>query len=209
MKPRILIVDNYDSFTHNVAAALMAAGADCTVVVNDAASPSELCAHAADGFVISAGPCTPLRAGASLPLVSLLAEHKPRVPLLGLCLGHQAIALAGGARLRRAREPMHGKLASLRHDASGILAAVPSPIPVARYNSLVVDETSLPSSLVINARDEHDDIMALRHVSLPHTGLQFHPESWLCPEAVVLLAAWLETTTEVAHPSAVRQAHAP
>lgn len=206
MKPRILIVDNYDSFTHNVADALGAAGAACTVIANDAASPGDLSARDVDGYVISAGPCTPLRSGASLALVSLLAEHKPHVPLLGLCLGHQALAVAGGARLRRAQKPLHGKLATLRHDGAGILAALPSPTPVARYNSLVVDEATLPPWLEVSARDENDDVMALRHAALPHTGLQFHPESWLCPHAAVLLGAWL-ATTEVAHPSPVRQAH--
>ncbi len=208
-RPRILIVDNYDSFTHNVAHALRGEGAECTLVASDAATAAELCALDVDGFVISAGPCTPTQAGVSLELVSQLGQRRPSTPLLGLCLGHQAIAVARGAVLRRATQPLHGKVTAVRHDGAALFEGLPSPLAVARYNSLVVEEGSLPSSLLATAWDEHDDVMALRHVTLPHVGLQFHPESWLCPHAIVLLHRWLNDTAEVAHRTPLRQAHAP
>lgn len=205
MRPDVIVIDNYDSFTQNVVHVLVEAGARCEVVLHDAASAAELVARGANGYLISAGPCTPARAGASRDLPHVLATTRPDVPLLGLCLGHQAIALSAGAALRRATVPMHGKLARITHDGRGILDAVPSPLEVARYNSLVVDEPTLPDELVVTARDEHGDVMGLRHERLPHVGLQFHPESWLCPDAAAVLAAWVATCW-VAHVTAVGQA---
>lgn len=208
MLPDIVVVDNYDSFTQNVVHTLVGAGARCIVVQNDAVGVVELVERRADGYVISAGPCTPATAGVSLELVTLLGEELPDVPLLGLCLGHQAIAVAAGARLRHATTPMHGKLTPVTHDGSGILHALPSPVEVARYNSLVVDETTVPDALVVTARDRDGDVMALRHTTLPHTGLQFHPESWLCPDASAVLTAWVESAW-LAHVVRVGQALAP
>jgi anthranilate synthase/aminodeoxychorismate synthase-like glutamine amidotransferase len=194
MRPDIIFVDNYDSFTQNVVHLIVGAGARCRVVPHDEMTATELVELHAHGYVIGAGPCTPARAGASSELPALLAARLPDVPLLGLCLGHQAIALAHGGSLRRASEPMHGKLATITHDGSPLLDVVPSPFEAARYNSLVVDEATFPSSLIATAHDEHGDVMALRHPTLPHSGWQFHPESWLCPDAAPLLDAWVEST---------------
>jgi anthranilate synthase/aminodeoxychorismate synthase-like glutamine amidotransferase len=186
----LVVVDNYDSFTPTVVHALELAGARCTVVTHEVGA-AELVARAADGYLISAGPCTPDEAGASLRLVELLGRDRPGTPLFGLCLGHQAIARAAGGRLRRATRPWHGKLTAVRHDGAGLFAGLPQPLEVARYNSLVVDERALPPELVVSAWDEDGDVMALRHRVLPHEGVQFHPESWLCPSATVILARFV------------------
>jgi anthranilate synthase/aminodeoxychorismate synthase-like glutamine amidotransferase len=164
------------------------------VVRHDEATAAELVARRADGYAISAGPCTPRQAGASLALVERMRRELPDTPLLGLCLGHQAIAMAAGAQLRRAATPMHGKITPVRHDGSGLFDGLDSPLPVVRYNSLVVDETTLPPHLSPTAWSDDGDIMALRDTTRPHEGLQFHPESWMCPEAAALLAAWVERT---------------
>jgi anthranilate synthase/aminodeoxychorismate synthase-like glutamine amidotransferase len=189
--PAVVVIDNYDSFTPTVVHALELAGARCSWASHDDDAVG-LVARDADGYLISAGPCTPDEAGASVPLVALLARERPRTPLFGLCLGHQALARAGGARLRRATRPWHGKLTAVRHDDRGLFAGLPQPLAVARYNSLVVDEDSLPPALVVSARDEDGDVMGLRHRDLPHEGVQFHPESWLCPAASAILSRWVE-----------------
>ena len=190
--PRLLVVDNYDSFTHNIAHALQLAGASCEVVDNDAYGAATLLSQGHDGIVLSAGPCTPTEAGVCLALVERLstADHT-QIPLLGICLGHQTIAQALGARLRPATRPIHGKRVRLRHDGRGSLAALPEHASVVRYNSLVVDEGSLPEALEPCGWDEDGDLMALRHRTLPFEGVQFHPESWLGPDGAALLTAWV------------------
>lgn len=190
-RARILVVDNYDSFTHNVVHALELAGADCRVVMNDAEETADrLRSDDLAGIVISAGPCTPQRAGVSLALVRAVLDETWRAPLLGICLGHQAIAQAAGARLRRAKRAMHGKLATIRHDGRGLFAGLPNPLQAARYNSLVVDEATLCTDLEPCAWDDDGELMALRHRRLPVQGVQFHPESWLSTEPLALLRTW-------------------
>ncbi|MCS6778913.1 MAG: aminodeoxychorismate/anthranilate synthase component II [Geminicoccaceae bacterium] len=170
----LLLLDNYDSFTWNLYHYLSEQGARIEVVRNDALTVQEALARAPSGIVISPGPCDPDRAGISLPLIRAAAG---RCPILGVCLGHQAIAQAFGARIVRAPVPMHGKISRIEHDGSGIFAGLPSPFSATRYHSLCADPATIPSELVVNARSEDGVIMGLRHRVLPIHGVQFHPES--------------------------------
>jgi anthranilate synthase component 2 len=209
----IVVVDNYDSFTHNMVHAISLAcanlaeptGLNLRLVPNDACDPDALLALEPDGVLLSAGPCTPQRAGVCLPLLRAIVSRALHLPLLGICLGHQTIAVALGAELRRAKQAVHGKTVTLRHDQKGCLAALPSPVDVVRYNSLSIDEATLPSELEAAAWDEHGDLMALRHRSLPLEGVQFHPESWLTPGAVSMLAAWVRSLSPLARRQPVVQ----
>jgi anthranilate synthase/aminodeoxychorismate synthase-like glutamine amidotransferase len=180
---RILVVDNYDSFTYNLVQLIETLGADVEVVRNDAASASALAARCASGVVLSPGPGAPDRAGATLAVVERCAADA--VPVLGVCLGHQAIGVAFGARMRRARVPRHGKTAPMRHDGAGVFAGVPDPTPVALYHSLVIDE--LPDALCPTAHGPECDVMGVRHRALPLEGVQFHPESVLMPACGTLV----------------------
>jgi anthranilate synthase component 2 len=209
---RVVVVDNHDSFTHNIVHAICAAGAVCRLVANDAVSAASLTAEAAtgriDGVVLSAGPCTPAEAGICLPLIRSWVDAALPVPLLGICLGHQAIAVALGGRVVRASAAVHGRSVAIHHDARGCLAALLSPVAVARYNSLVVDLATLPTELEAAAWDEDGALMALRHRRLPIEGVQFHPESWLCPEASPLFDRWVASLA-LARPGAVVQVGPP
>jgi len=187
----ILVVDNYDSFTHNIVHALSHAGGRCTIVDNDQHDVTSLLASSPDGIVLAAGPCTPREAGVCLPLVRAIVRERRAVPVLGICLGHQTIAMALGGRLRRARQPMHGKRTRMRHDGRGCLAALPADTDVVRYNSLAVAADSLPEELEACGWDDDGELLALRHRSLPLEGVQFHPESWLTPATVTLLELWV------------------
>ncbi len=191
----VIVVDNYDSFTHNLVHALAAAGASSMVLRHDAVDVAALLAARPDGIVISAGPCTPAEAGISVPLVrALLEKADPGPPLLGVCLGHQCLAAALGATVRRAAEPMHGRTSLVSHDGRGLFAGIASPFAVARYNSLVVD--AIPDGpLAVCARDEAGDVMALRHVTRPLDGVQFHPESHLGDGGAKLLRNWVARLT--------------
>ena len=191
---RILVIDNYDSFTFNVAGALERLGARCDVVPSDAVRLSDLASTSADGLVISPGPCSPSRAGVSLALCEALLRGEIDKPLLGVCLGHQALAQAAGASIVRAARPVHGKAVAIRHDGLGIFRGCPSPtIVMTRYNSLVVDEGTLPPELEVTARSEYDgEIMALRHGTLPLVSVQFHPESFSSVGGEALFEAWLD-----------------
>ncbi|HEY2513825.1 MAG TPA: aminodeoxychorismate/anthranilate synthase component II [Polyangiaceae bacterium] len=188
---RVLVIDNYDSFTHNLVQYLSELGAVCEVVKNDALGVSGLSERRPDGVVISPGPGTPDEAGISLDAVRTLAG---RIPLLGVCLGHQAIAQAFGGRVIRARWPMHGKTSPIRHDGRGLFARLPSPFEATRYHSLLVERASVPACLEISAWTDEGEIMALRHRTLDVEGLQFHPESILTREGKTLLRHWVQRT---------------
>ncbi|MFT8737282.1 MAG: aminodeoxychorismate/anthranilate synthase component II [Zymomonas mobilis] len=171
----MLVIDNYDSFTWNIVHYLQELGAEIEVVRNDALTVEEAMATNAEAFVISPGPKTPNEAGISLDLVGACATQ--RRPLLGVCLGHQAIGQYFGGSVVRAQNLMHGKTSSIHHDDSGLFAFLPSPLTATRYHSLVVDKKDFPADLIVNAWDEDGTIMGLRHKTLPIHGLQFHPES--------------------------------
>ncbi len=185
----ILLIDNYDSFTYNLYQYLTELGADVLVRRNDAVTVAEAAALAPDGIVISPGPCTPREAGVSVPLIRELAGS---VPILGVCLGHQAIAEAFGGRVVRAPRLMHGKTSLIYHDGQGIFSGLPCPFVATRYHSLIAEEASLPETLEVSARSEDGLIMGLRHRSLLVEGVQFHPESILTEVGKELLRNFLE-----------------
>ena len=185
----IFLLDNYDSFTFNLYQALSELGADVLVRRNDVVTVEDVAelAPMLDGIVISPGPCTPGEAGISVPLVRRLAGT---VPILGVCLGHQAVGAAFGGRITRAPKLMHGKISMIAHDGAGIFTGLPNPFQATRYHSLIVDRATLPSELEVTA--EADGlIMGLRHRTLPVEGVQFHPESILTPTGKDLLANFL------------------
>jgi len=186
---RVLVVDNYDSFVWNLAQALGALGADPVVVRNDAVDPARAAADPPDRVVLSPGPRGPSAAGASVALVRALAG---RVPVLGVCLGHQCIAEAFGGRVVRAPRPRHGKTSEVAHDGRGVLRGLPSPLRAARYHSLAVEESSLPPDLVVTARSDDGVVMGLRHREWDVEGVQFHPESFLTDAGPALLRNFLE-----------------
>jgi anthranilate synthase/aminodeoxychorismate synthase-like glutamine amidotransferase len=170
----ILLIDNYDSFTFNLVQFLGDLGASCVVRRNDTLTPEEALALRPEAIVLSPGPCTPNEAGICLDLVLAAAG---RVPLLGVCLGHQAIGQAFGAQVVRAAEPMHGKTSAIRHDDSDVFAGLPDPFTATRYHSLIVQRSSLPDTLAVTAATEDGVVMGLRHAAHPIFGVQFHPES--------------------------------
>jgi len=185
----LLLIDNYDSFTYNLVHFLGDLGARCVVRRNDEITVDEAMALKPDAIVLSPGPCTPNEAGICLALV--VASAKAQMPLLGVCLGHQAIGQAFGGTVVRADRPMHGKVSLVRHDATDIFAALPSPFEATRYHSLVVAQDSLPDALVPTAWTEDGTIMGLRHRSLPVFGVQFHPESIASQHGHAILANFL------------------
>ncbi|HEX8741366.1 MAG TPA: aminodeoxychorismate/anthranilate synthase component II [Casimicrobiaceae bacterium] len=187
----ILMLDNYDSFTWNLVQYLGELGASVKVVRNDQVSLDDVEALAPERIVISPGPCTPSEAGIAVPLVRRFAG---KVPLLGVCLGHQAIGQAFGARIVRAQRVMHGKLSSVIHDGRGVFADVPSPFAATRYHSLAIERASLPPELDVTATSEDGEIMAVRHRELPVEGVQFHPEAILTEHGKRVLANFLAVT---------------
>lgn len=185
----ILVLDNYDSFTWNLVQYLQELGADVQVVRNDEITVAEADARRPDGILVSPGPCDPARAGIS---IALIRELGPRVPLLGVCLGHQAIGEAFGGRIVRAPAVRHGKTSPVEHDGNGVFAGLPNPLTVTRYHSLVIDPASVPHELVVTSRSLDDgQIMGVRHRSFPVEGVQFHPESILSEAGHALLANFL------------------
>lgn len=187
--PRLLVIDNYDSFTYNLVQYLGELGAEIDVVRNDVASPEALLERAPDGLVISPGPGRPENAGVSKACVSLFANAG--IPVLGVCLGHQSIGEVFGGRIVGARAIMHGKTSMIHHDESGVFAGAPNPLEATRYHSLVIDPESCPESLEVTARTDDGEIMGVRHRTLPIEGVQFHPESILTGEGKRLLGNFL------------------
>ncbi|MBX6371371.1 MAG: aminodeoxychorismate/anthranilate synthase component II [Acidothermus sp.] len=183
---RILVVDNYDSFVFNLVQYLGQLDAHCDVVRNDQLTPADALDY--DGVLLSPGPGTPEEAGVCIPLIREVAG---RVPILGVCLGHQAIAVAFGGVVGRAPELLHGKTSEIWHEGKGVFAGLPSPFTATRYHSLAVDETRLPDTLEITARTKSGVIMGLRHRALDVEGVQFHPESVLTEGGHRMLANWL------------------
>jgi para-aminobenzoate synthetase component 2 len=194
---RVLVVDNYDSFVFNLVQYLGQLGAECVVRRNDEVSPDDVPGF--DGVLLSPGPGTPEGAGACIDLVRATTD----VPLLGVCLGHQAIAVAYGGVVGRAPELLHGKTSEVRHEGAGVLAGLPDPFTATRYHSLAVEPDSVPDELEVTARTDSGVIMGLRHRDAPIEGVQFHPESVLTQGGHLLLANWL---AQCGDPTAVGKA---
>ncbi len=184
----ILLIDNYDSFVFNLARYFRRLGHDALVVRNDAIDVPGIRSLRPAAVVLSPGPCAPGQAGCSLDVVRQLHAE---VPMLGVCLGHQAIGEALGGRIVRAPEPVHGRTSLVHHDGQGIFAGLPSPFNACRYHSLVVEASSVPDCLEVSARSEDGLVMALRHRQYPVVGVQFHPESILTEHGFVMLAGFL------------------
>ena len=192
----ILMLDNYDSFTYNLVQYLAELGAELKVARNDEISVAEIDALAPSHIVISPGPCAPDQAGISLAVVERFAG---RIPLLGVCLGHQAIGQHFGGRVVRARQVMHGKTSPIHHNGAGVFSGLPSPFTATRYHSLVVAPDSLPDCLeltawTVDAAGDKDEIMGFKHRQLPVEGVQFHPESILSEHGHQMLRNFLEST---------------
>ncbi|WP_420428483.1 anthranilate synthase component II [Algiphilus sp.] len=190
----VLVVDNYDSFTYNLVQYLGEIGAAVDVVRNDAMSVDDMLARAPDHILLSPGPCTPNEAGVCLELIARAAG---RIPIFGVCLGHQAIGQAFGGSVVRAREVMHGKTSAIHHTGEGVFAGLASPLTATRYHSLIVAKEGLPDCLELTAwtetaAGEVDEIMGFRHRSLPIEGVQFHPESILSEHGHAMLRTFLD-----------------
>lgn len=188
---KVLVLDNYDSFVHNVARYLRELGREVEVCRSDRVPVAGIASSGVTHVVISPGPCTPDEAGVSVELVRALGG---RVPVLGVCLGHQAVAQAYGARIVPSPAPTHGRATPIRHRGEGILAGLPDPFPAGRYHSLSVDRERLPPELEVTAWTEEGEIMAIRHRTQPVWGVQFHPESVLTEGGHAMLAGFLELT---------------
>ena len=184
---RILVVDNYDSFVFTIVGYLEQLGAECEVVRNDAVAPGDGAEF--DGVLVSPGPGTPEEAGVSMAMIEACGEREQ--PMLGVCLGHQALGVVLGATVGRAPELLHGKTSEVLHDDTGVLAGLPSPFTATRYHSLAVREDSLPPELEVTGRTASGVVMALRHRELAVEGVQFHPEPVLTEGGHRLLASWL------------------
>ena len=205
--PRILMVDNYDSFTWNLVHYLGEAGAQVEVVRNDQLTVDEALARGAAGIVVSPGPCAPGQAGIIVPLVRAAADAG--VPVLGVCLGHQAIGEAFGGRVVRAARVLHGKVDDVTHDGTGLFAGLPSPLRATRYHSLTVCPDSLPDALRITATAGDGTIMGLAHRTLPIEGVQFHPESIRSDHGHAMIENFLRRCMDGAGARAAAPATAP
>jgi len=187
----ILLIDNYDSFTYNLVHYLGELGAEVVVHRNDAISVEQALSARPEGIVLSPGPCTPNEAGICLDLI---AAAKDRVPILGVCLGHQAIGQVFGGHVVRAPFPMHGKTSRISHRNSDVFAGIPDGFTATRYHSLVVDRATLPDDLAITAESEDGLIMGLAHRTYPVYGVQFHPESVLTPDGEKMMRNWVHSS---------------
>jgi anthranilate synthase/aminodeoxychorismate synthase-like glutamine amidotransferase len=200
----ILVIDNYDSFTFNLVQYLEMLGARTRVVTNDALDAEAACALGPEGILISPGPCTPNEAGVSLALVARAAGA---IPILGVCLGHQAIGQAFGGKVVRAGRIMHGKTSPIEHDGRTLYRGLDQPFTATRYHSLLVERESLPSCLEISAWTAEGEIMGLRHKELPVEGVQFHPESILTVSGMALLKNWLDVVPNAGRTQPGEPAH--
>ncbi|MGH8149453.1 MAG: anthranilate synthase component II [Steroidobacteraceae bacterium] len=189
VKPRLLLIDNYDSFTYNLVQAFLVLGADVCVHRNDEISVSDALAFAPSHVCVSPGPCTPYDAGVSMDMIRAFAG---RVPVLGVCLGHQSIVEVFGGKVVRAARLMHGKTSTITHDGRTLFAGLPQPCEVGRYHSLIAAPDSMPPDLEVTALTPEREIMGARHRTLMVEGVQFHPESILTPDGPRLLANFLE-----------------
>ncbi len=187
-KPRVLLIDNYDSFTYNLYQALRGLGAEVAVVRNDKIDVAGIRRRRPTHIVLSPGPGRPEDAGVTVAAVSAFAS---RIPLLGVCLGHQAIGLAFGGKVVRAGRMMHGKTSKVRHDGKGVFSGLPNPFSATRYHSLMVEEKSLPKCLRPTSHADDGTLMGVRHKELAVEGVQFHPESVMTPNGVALLKNFL------------------
>jgi anthranilate synthase/aminodeoxychorismate synthase-like glutamine amidotransferase len=186
----ILVIDNYDSFTYNLVQALGALGADLRVVRNDQLTIAEIRTLAPEKIIVSPGPCTPREAGVS---VAAIVEFAGKIPILGVCLGHQSIAAAFGATVNRADRLMHGKTSPIEHDGAGLYENVPNPFNATRYHSLIVREETLPPGFKVVARTaDRKEVMGIRHETWPLEGVQYHPESFLTEHGELLLKNFLQ-----------------
>jgi len=185
----VVMIDNYDSFTYNLVQYLGELGAQVGVYRNDETSVAELAALVPERIVISPGPCTPNQAGITLEVIEHFAGE---LPILGVCLGHQAIGQAFGGRIVRAGQVMHGKVARIRHDGRGVFAGLPQNFVATRYHSLVIERASLPDCLEVSAESEDGEIMGVRHRTLPVEGVQFHPEALLTEHGHRMLENFLD-----------------
>jgi anthranilate synthase/aminodeoxychorismate synthase-like glutamine amidotransferase len=180
----ILVIDNYDSFTYNLVQYLAEMGREVRVVRNDEIAAAEIAALAPSHIVISPGPCTPNEAGISLQVIK---DYAGKIPILGVCLGHQAIGQAFGGKVVRAARVMHGKTSPISHDGKGLFTGLPNPFEATRYHSLLIERASVPDCLDVTAKTAENEIMAVRHKTLPVEGVQFHPESFLTTSGKDLL----------------------
>lgn len=187
---RVLVIDNYDSFTYNLVQILRVSGVTSEVFLHDRIDLDGVRSWRPDGVLISPGPCTPDEAGISLSIVHELANE---IPIFGVCLGHQTIAQAFGGRVVRAPRLMHGKTSPVFHDGSSLFSEIPSPFLAARYHSLIVEQASLPAELRVTAWTEQGEIMGIAHRTLPIVGVQFHPESFLTEHGAKLVDNWLHS----------------
>ena len=188
MSARLLLIDNYDSFTYNLVQAFLVLGADVRVYRNDAITTAQADELQPTHLCISPGPGNPQQAGVSIAMIRHFAGH---IPVLGVCLGHQSITEAFGGRVVRAPRIMHGKTSMITHDGAGVFAGVPNPCEIGRYHSLIAEPHSLPNELAVTARTEQGEIMGLRHRELTVEGVQFHPESVLTPDGPAMLRNFL------------------
>ncbi len=189
MKPRLLLIDNYDSFTYNLVQAFLVLGAEVSVYRNDALTPEAARALEPTHLCISPGPGTPYDAGVSMDMIRAFAGS---IPVLGVCLGHQSIVEVFGGRVVRAGRLMHGKTSLVRHDGETLFAGLPQPCEVGRYHSLIASPEALPATLAVSAQTEEGEIMGVRHRTLTVEGVQFHPESILTPEGPKVLDNFLK-----------------
>jgi para-aminobenzoate synthetase component II len=187
---RVVVIDNYDSFTYNLVQYVQALGAECDVRLNDRTTSAEVGGANASGILLSPGPGTPDDAGVTLDVIR---EHAGKTPIFGVCLGLQSIGQAFGGKVIRAPRLMHGKTSPITHDGQRIYADVPSPFEATRYHSLIVEEASLPDCLTVTARTAEGEIMGLRHKTLAVEGVQFHPESILTEHGLKLVQNWLNS----------------